>query len=134
MTSESSSPKFKPLSNSNYTEGSGEMKAWLMKLGYWRLVAGKEKQPAKSEADAVERWKAKAEKAAGEIYLAVENDQRVHFRGSEEDPVKMWTLLEQAHVQKKPGARFNAYDDLFKRMMMKLLWKWQFALNRPWGI
>jgi len=27
--------------------------------------------------------------------------------------VKMWGLLESAHVQKKPGARFNAYDDLF---------------------
>ena len=61
----------------------------------------------------MDKWEAKAEKAAGEIYLAVENDQRVHFRGHEEDPVQMWTLLEQAHVQKKPGARFNAYDDLF---------------------
>ena len=38
---------------------------------------------------------------------------RSHFRGHEEDPVQMWTLLEQAHVQKKPGARFNAYNDLF---------------------
>jgi len=30
-----------------------------------------------------------------------------------EDPVKIWGLLESAHVQKKPGARFNAYNDLF---------------------
>ena len=43
----------------------------------------------------------------------VENDQRVHFRGHEEDPLKMWELLEAAHLSKKPGARFNAYDDLF---------------------
>ena len=43
----------------------------------------------------------------------VENDQRVHFRGHEEDPIKMWKLLEEAHLSKKPGARFNAYDDLF---------------------
>jgi len=55
----------------------------------------------------------KAEKAAGEIYLLVENDQWVHFRGHEEDPIKMWELLEAAHLSKKPGARFNAYDDLF---------------------
>ena len=34
MATESSMPKFKPLSNSNYTEWSGEMRAWLMKLGY----------------------------------------------------------------------------------------------------
>src|ERR1700761_3128931 len=25
----------------------------------------------------------------------------------------MWKLLENAHISKKPGARFNAYDDLF---------------------
>ena len=83
-----------------------------MKLGYWRLVVGKEKRPGKLDPDGVDKWEAKAEKAAGEIYLAVENDQRVHFRGCEEDPVEMWKLLETAHVQKKPGARFNAYDDL----------------------
>ena len=53
------------------------------------------------------------EKAAGEIYLLVENDQRVHFRGNEEDPIKMWELLEAAHLSKKPGAKFNAYNDLF---------------------
>jgi hypothetical protein len=37
----------------------------------------------------------------------------VHFRGHEEDPIKMWELLEAAHLSKKPGAKFNAYDDLF---------------------
>ena len=55
----------------------------------------------------------KMEKAAGEIYLLVENDQRVHFKGHKEDPIKIWELLEAAHLSKKPGARFNAYDDLF---------------------
>ena len=25
----------------------------------------------------------------------------------------MWELLEAAHLSKKPGARFNVYDDLF---------------------
>ena len=80
--------KIKPLSNSNYPEWAGEMKAWLMRNGLWRLVFGKETQPADGEKHAV--WEEKAEKAAGEIYLMVENDQRVHFRGSEEDPVIMW--------------------------------------------
>jgi hypothetical protein len=61
----------------------------------------------------LEKWEQKAEKAAGEIYLLVENDQRVHFRGHEEDPIKMWELLVAAHLFKKPGARFNTYDDLF---------------------
>ena len=43
----------------------------------------------------------------------VENDQRVHFREHEEDPIKMWELLEAAYLSKKPGVRFNAYDNLF---------------------
>src|SRR5271163_1602755 len=73
------------------------------------MVSGKETRPK----EGLEAWEAKAEKAAGEIYLLVENDQRVHFRGMEEDPVAMWKLLEAAHLSKKPGARFNAYDDLF---------------------
>ena len=87
------------------------MKAWLMKNGLWRLVSEKEKKP--TEEGALAKWEAKAERAAGEIFLLVENDQRVHFRGSEEDPIKMWKELENAHLSKKPGARFNAYDDLF---------------------
>ncbi|KIJ89562.1 hypothetical protein K443DRAFT_48589, partial [Laccaria amethystina LaAM-08-1] len=71
----------------------------------------KESKPA--DKDELNKWEAKAERAAGEIYLLVENDQRVHFRGYEEDPLKMWELLETAHLSKKPGAQFNAYDDLF---------------------
>src|SRR5271166_5011609 len=70
------------------------------------MVSGKETRPK----EGLEAWEAKAEKAAGEIYLLVENDQRVHFRGMEEDPVAMWKLLEAAHLSKKPGPRFNAYD------------------------
>jgi hypothetical protein len=35
----------------------------------------------------------------------------VHFRGKEDDPVEMWKLLEEAHLSKKPGTHFNAYDD-----------------------
>jgi hypothetical protein len=103
--------RIKPLSNSNYPEWSGEMKAWLMRNELWRLVSKKEVKP--SAAEELNKWEAKAEKAAGEIYLLVENDQRVHFRGHEEDSIKMWELLEAAHLSKKPGARFNAYDNLF---------------------
>ena len=82
------------------------MKAWLMKLGYWRLVNGKDLKPTKEEL--IGMWETKAEKAAGEIYLAVESDQRVHFKGVEEDPVQMWEKLQKAHLHKRPGTRFNA--------------------------
>ena len=105
--------KIKPLSNSNYPEWVGEMRACLMQQQLWRLVSGKEKAPEPSRVKEFEAWEIRAEKAAGIIYLLVENDQRTHFRGFEEDPVKMWKLLEDAHLSKKPGARFNAYNDLF---------------------
>jgi hypothetical protein len=60
-----STPKLKPLSNSNYPEWSGEMKAWLMRNGLWRLVSGKETKPNLKEAEALEKWEAKVERAAG---------------------------------------------------------------------
>ena len=59
MSSSDSMPKLKPLSNSNYPEWSGEMKAWLMKNGLWRLVSGKETKPKDNEE--LEKWEAKSE-------------------------------------------------------------------------
>ena len=59
--------KIKPLSNSNYSEWAGEMKAWLMRIGLWRLVSGKETQPANSEKHAV--WEEKAENLLGKSTL-----------------------------------------------------------------
>src|SRR5688572_18583570 len=102
--------KIKPLNNSNYPEWCGEMKAWLMKNGLWRLVSEKEGRP--DSGSSLVKWEEKAERAAGELYLMVESDQRVYFNGKEEDPVLMWKALEAAHLTKKPGARFNAYDEL----------------------
>ena len=43
-------------------------------------------QPSSVDSDALAKWETKREKAAGEIFLAVESDQRVHFRGLEEEP------------------------------------------------
>ena len=43
----------------------------------------------------------------------VETSQTVYLKGKEEDPVAMWEALKSVHLQQKPGARYNAYDDLF---------------------
>ncbi|EKM73242.1 hypothetical protein AGABI1DRAFT_135259, partial [Agaricus bisporus var. burnettii JB137-S8] len=43
----------------------------------------------------------------------VEQEQRIHFQGIQDSPVKMWEALEAVHRQKRAGMRFNAYDDLF---------------------
>ena len=111
--SSSGTPSFAPLSAANYPQWSGEMRAWLMKHGLWSLVKGEESEPPASEAAELKDWRKRRDRAAGEIYLAVAPEQRVHFGGSEDDPVKMWKALESAHVKHRPGARFNAYNSLF---------------------
>ncbi|EGN91299.1 hypothetical protein SERLA73DRAFT_80738 [Serpula lacrymans var. lacrymans S7.3] len=58
-----SDPKFHPLSGTNYPQWSGEMQAWLMTKGLWRLVSGAEKCPG-TDAEAIEKWELRAEKAA----------------------------------------------------------------------
>ena len=59
------------------------------------------------------RCEAQMAKAAGELYLSVEPDQKSHFHGILSDPIKIWTTLRDVHMSKKPGVRFNAYDSLF---------------------
>ena len=61
----------------------------------------------------IDAWDENAEKAAGELYLLVSEEQKVHFAGITDDPCKMWAQLERVHLQRRPGARFNAYDMLF---------------------
>jgi len=41
----------------------------------WRLVSKKKTKPATSKVDELDKWEMKAEKAAKEIYLLVENNQ-----------------------------------------------------------
>ena len=54
------------------------MRALLMRSGLWSVVSGKVTKPAKTgDGDELAKWETKQEKAAGEIYLGVESDQRV---------------------------------------------------------
>jgi len=95
------------------------MQAWLRANQLWQIVSGQKTCPALSspptEAQIArkEAWEDKAEKASGWIYLMVEPSQTIHLKDLEDDPVKMWAKLKEVHLQQKPGARFNAYDDLF---------------------
>jgi hypothetical protein len=115
----SSLPTFSKLNASNYPTWCGEMQAWLRSQGVWHIVSGQSKAPMVSsppkdgEDAALDTWYLKLDKAAGYIYLAVDENQKIHFAMISEDPVKMWAALAAVHLQKRPGACFNTYDDLF---------------------
>ena len=117
--SSSTTPAFEKLNATNYQTWAGEMEAWFRSAGLWRLVSGKSLRPTTSspptaaEDELVEAWELKADRAAGQLFLMVDYSQRVHFNGIKDDPVKMWKALQDIHMQKRPGTRFNAYDDLF---------------------
>ncbi|KJA13753.1 hypothetical protein HYPSUDRAFT_209280 [Hypholoma sublateritium FD-334 SS-4] len=103
-------PNFTKLNASNYPTWSGEMQAYLRSQSVWRIVSGNSKQPntsstpSNTQAAALEAWQLKSDKAAGYIYLA------------------MWAALASVHLQKRPGARFNVYDDLFSTP--KVIWRY----------
>ena len=71
------------------------------------------KAPTAAEDAAILAWEMKAGKAAGELYLAMQGDQRTHLSGIEDDPVAIWIKLESVHLQKHPGSRFLSYDIFF---------------------
>ena len=108
-----STPTFPKLNNYNYKSWSGDIQAWLMSKELWMLIAGDEPCPDDSDKDAKLKWKKRAQKAAGELFLSVDQDQKSHFHGILSDPIHIWTTLRDVYMSKKPGAHFNTYDSLF---------------------
>jgi LTR polyprotein gag-polypeptide-like protein len=114
-------PNFPKLRTGNYPTWKGEMTAWLRAHLLWSIVSGKESQPVpvddkaptEAESKSLKDWSSRSDQAAGLIYLMVEPDQRIHLQGIEDNPIKIWLKLEEVHLIKKAGSRFNAYDDLF---------------------
>jgi len=92
------------------------MKAYLQVKGLWLLVNGSETCPSDADAKIKAKWDVKADKAAGELYLACSVEQRMHIDAVQDDPVKIWTTLASIHLQQCPGARFNAWDDFFESL------------------
>lgn len=95
------------LNNSNYV---GEVSAYFCSQHLLKLVKGLELQPTEPSTITsaytaqVKAWEDKEEEAAGIIFLVVEQDQRIHLTGIEDDPVQMWKKLEDVHmVRQKEG-------------------------------
>ena len=61
----------------------------------------------------MDKWEEREMKEAGEIYMIVSDAQKKHLEAISSDPVAIWTKLATVHLQKRPAARFNAYDAFF---------------------
>src|SRR5579859_1426480 len=111
---------FPSLSSSNWGQWADNMEAYLSTKELWEYVDGSSPKPVPAdpahpttdEALSLADWKRKVAKASGEIWLAIEDSQKVHIKQEMGDPVAMWRKLDSVHLQKKPGARFNAYEAL----------------------
>lgn len=76
-------------------------------------MAEDQKKVTREEAEAQEKWDDRALRAAGEIYLSLSDDQKMHIEACNDDPVTIWKKLESVHLQKKPGMCFNAWEEFF---------------------
>ena len=76
------------------------MQALLMSKELWMLVEGEESCPATTDADSRLKWFKRAQKAAGELFLSVEQDQKSHFNGILSDPIRIWSTLRDVHMSK----------------------------------
>ncbi|TFY74618.1 hypothetical protein EWM64_g9394, partial [Hericium alpestre] len=101
------------LSSSNYVQWSEEITAVLRLRGLWGIVSGTEVKPVASETEKVADWLEKHDKALGALFLTIAPDQRIHIQTCKSDAKLIWTTLRSVHLSQRPGARFNAYDDLF---------------------
>ena len=94
------------------------MQAWFCAQGVWQIVAGVSLTPklpaspavaSEAQIAALDAWELKSElksdKACSWMYLSIEDDQKIHLKGIESDPVKIWAALSAIHLQKRPGIR-----------------------------
>ncbi|THH26789.1 hypothetical protein EUX98_g7389 [Antrodiella citrinella] len=111
--SDSTLSNITPLSDHNFSTWKPEIAALLRAKGLWRIVNGTAASPKADDVDKVAAYQEKQDKAAGLLALSLSSAQRIHIQGIEDDPAKIWKKLEDVHMEKIAGSRFNAYDELF---------------------
>src|SRR6202043_49099 len=99
---------FPALSASNWGQWADNMEAYLATRELWVYIDGSHPMPepedpedptADEKKDLLD-WKRKTAKASGELWLAIEDNQKVHVKELKADPAAMWAKLESIHLQK----------------------------------
>ena len=123
--SNTAAPRFEKLKVGGWTAWEVNMTAFMRSRGLMGHVTGFARAPTvptatadNSEAVALlqvklDEFNVAKEKAAGEIMLMLEPEEQAHVRGLEDKPKDLWEALKKRHVQERPTARFNAFDDFF---------------------
>ncbi|KAJ7078538.1 hypothetical protein C8R43DRAFT_816680, partial [Mycena crocata] len=97
------------LSASNYGTWEDNVGAYLGTKGLLGQIDGTDEQPLPENPDKwtseerkeLREWETRKAKASGEIWLAVEETQKVHIKLLQGNPTAMWIALKNVHVQKK---------------------------------
>ncbi|KAJ7081919.1 hypothetical protein C8R44DRAFT_652847, partial [Mycena epipterygia] len=77
---------FPRLNEKNYSSWTGDERAELQRLGVWLIVKGTIVAPTSTDPDEIRKWLVDSGKAAGSIYASLEQSQKVHIKGMEENP------------------------------------------------
>ena len=80
------------------------MQAWLMAKELWMVVNNNKFSPLDTDPESKLKRQKHTHKAAGELFLSVDQDQKSHFHGILSNPIRIWATLRDVHMSKKPGA------------------------------
>jgi len=94
----------------------------LLATGTARIALGTEAAPTldttnatstAASSAAVNLFNQRSDRAAGEIYLWLDEGNKTHIDAIRDDPAVMWTKLKEIHSKSAPNAHFNSLSDLF---------------------
>jgi len=113
----SHSPLVKLGGSVKYSEWEKSMYGRLLATGTTRIPLGTEVAPTPdttaASLAAVNLFNQRSDRAAGGIYLWLNEGNKTHVDTIRDDPAAMWTKLKEIHSKSAPNAHFNSLSDLF---------------------
>lgn len=83
------------LKDNNYEFWAPRMEAVLIRKGMWKVISGRERAPATTDADELMDWVDRQAEVCAELILSVEDGQLAHM--SSPDPNIVWEELKRVH-------------------------------------